>query len=474
MSDGQKKKKTAMRVSVGIVLITWVILLLLLAGIYVLRLQGYNTFAEWKNRNLVQEVYSQEVTMVPQPEETPSQTPITETPVPAITEEPAAPTVELPEFSGNEAVDRALSIKVEEIFGPEEEVCYITYETGVFFSVVFQNGERIVPLVYNLNTGEQVSGSDLIKETYFAIIKERLQTYVAENFPEEAEDEFVSYEQIYDAKDYQCFYLTQEELVFHFEANTLTDNHPSFFYSVELSEAEAFFKIKLDGSENSPYIRELDPGKKMIAITFDDGPYSKVENQILELFEKYGGRATFFFLGHRIEEWFPDTPAILYEAGHEIASHTYSHEVNFKTDSPEKIWSEVNKANLVIAKATGYAPDYIRFPGGIFGETALQIPMVKVNWSVDSVDYAFKSDDDGARKIFEQLMDPKYLGDGAIVLLHSIYQNSYEGLELFVEYLAEQGYELVTVSEMFYYKGLEPDRETVYRDGLGTPAGNNG
>jgi len=94
---------------------------------------------------------------------------------------------------------------------------------------------------------------------------------------------------------------------------------------------------------------------------------------------------------------------------------------------------------------------------------------------MNSIDYEVKNQSDGAQKIYERLTNPEKLGDGCIVLLHSIYQNSYDGVELFVEYLAEQGYELVTLSELFYYKGPEPELELeqVYRDGFGTPAKSN-
>lgn len=490
MSKTRKKGKKAMTVAIYILLITWIVLLVLLIAICMLRLQGYDTFGEWKNRDQVQEVFAPEV-ITPQPTKAEEPTPIpsftlipTETPVP--TESPTPTPTSAPEptatpaptelpvqtmvFSGNEVVDGALRAKAEELFGTEEEICYVAYENGIYFSTIFQKEEEIIPLVYNLTTGELVTGSDLIKDTYFAIIKERLQTYVAEKFPEEAEDEFVSYNQVYQAEDYQKFYLTETQVVFCFDADTLTENHPAFSYAADLSEAQAFFKNNLDGSANGPGIRELDPNAKMIALTFDDGPYPKVETQILELFEKYEGRTTFFFLGHRIEEWYPNMPAKAYAAGHEIASHTYSHELNFASAGSEAIWSEINQTNLAIAKATGYAPDYVRFPGGSFGKRSLQIPMIKVNWNMDSIDYQEKKKADGADIIFNRLKKSSKLGDGSIVLLHSLYQNSYDAVEMFVEYLVNEGYELVTLSELFYYKGLEPAYDEVYLDGNGTTA----
>ncbi len=488
MSKSRKNGKKTMMIAIYILLFTWIVLLVLLIAMYVLRLQGYDTFTEWKNRNQVQEVLQPElVTATPIPTEAPTPVPTavpteaptavptavpTEapTPEPTATPAPTEPPVRTMVFSGNEAVDAELRRQAEELFGVEEEVCYVSYENGVYFSTVFQRGEEIRPLVYNLLTGEPVSGSDLIKDTYFAVIKERLQTYMAETFPEEAEDEFLTYNQVYQQEDYQKFYLTESQLVFHFDANTLTTNHPAFSYAAELSEAQAFFKNHLDGSANGPVIRELNPNAKMIALTFDDGPYPKIEKKLLELFEQYGGRATFFFLGQRVEEWYPETPAMIYEAGHEIASHTYSHEVNFATAGAEKIWSEINRTNLAIAEAVGYAPDYVRFPGGSFGKRSIKVPMIKVNWNMDSIDYAEKKKEDGADIIFNRLKKSSKLGDGSIVLLHSLYQNSYDGVAMFVEYLVEQGYELVTLSELFYYKGLEPEYEKVYIDGLGTTA----
>ena len=52
-------------------------------------------------------------------------------------------------------------------------------------------------------------------------------------------------------------------------------------------------------------------------------------------------------------------------------------------------------------------------------------------------------------------------------MLHSIYQNSFDGVEKFVEYLVDEGYELVTLSELFYYKGVTPEFGAVYQDGNG-------
>lgn len=484
MGKTRKKGKKGMKIAIYILLFTWLCLLAVLAAIYWLRTQGYESFSDWRNQQQSQEVFQQNAvtatpTATPLPTSTPTPTPsptptLTPTPTPSPTPTPIPQAIEvmgdlLTEetiFSGNETVDAAIREQAAVLSG-EEEIRYIGYQNGVYFSAIFQKGAELFPTVYNLETGEAVTGSDLIKETYFAIVKERLQTYVAEEFPEQAEDEFTTYDQIYQAEDYQKFYITEDKLVFYFAADTLTAVHPAFTYETELSEAQAFFKYDLNGVARTPYIRELDPNAKMIAITFDDGPYPKVEKQILELFEKYNGRTTFFFLGDRAEEWFPKSAAEVYAAGHEVASHTYSHELNFASASNEEIWYEINRTNRVLAKATGYAPDYVRFPGGSYGKRSLKVPMYIINWNYDSIDYREKKKSDGADIIYNRLINSNNLKDGSILLVHSIYQNTYDAIERFVEYVTAEGYELVTLSEMFYYKGVDLQHGYVYSNGLG-------
>jgi len=471
MSKSKKKEKKAMTVAIYILLITWIVLLVLLIAIYVLRLQGYDNFMEWKNRNQAQEVLQPEIVApsfdalygpvseeISNIEEVVPDIPVTEIPTPT----PAEAV-----YSGTEVVDAKIREESKQFFYEGEEEFYVDYRTGIFYSIVFQKGEQILPLVYDTTTGEQVQGSNLIKETYFAIIKERLQSYVAEKFPETAESAFVSYEETYQAEDYQKFYLTEEQLVFYFEENVLAENQPAFSYGVELSEAKAFFYKDREGNSTGPVIRKLDPKKKMIALTFDDGPHPKVEEKLLKMLEENDVKATFFLLGQRINDWYPDMPGKIYEAGHEIASHTYSHTLDFGRVSAKNMWSEINRTNLLIANATGYAPDYIRFPGGTDGKRTVQVPMVVLGWSMDSIDYREKNKADGAEIIYERLKNSKYLEDGAIVLLHSIYDNSYEAVAQLIPYLKEQGYEFVTMSEMFYYKGFSPDTGVTYYTGHG-------
>lgn len=496
MSKTGKNNQTGMNIALGVLLVTWIVLLVLLILIYIMRLQGYDTFHEWLHRNEHPTMSSPDINQTPVPgkdnPETLTPVPtvpltptLTPTPVITSTPTPTPPFLMTLSIAGDEGIDGDIRQKAIAFAGDANvKLAYETYTLDNYLSVVFHKAGRfeeekvdlLLPLVYDLTTKEQVMGSDLMKESYFAIIKERLQTYVAENVPSSIDSEFITYMEVYQEEDYQQFYLTEESLVFWFEENTLlSEGQKPFAYAVPLEEAKAFFHYNLDGSKAGIAIRELDPNAKMVAFTFDDGPHlvrgdmlTNNDLKLIELFLSYDGRATFFFLGNRIdgtEAAYGEIARRAYHAGFEVASHTYSHEVDFgsaKTSRKEIMWKEFNATNRIIAEATGHAPDYVRLPGGSAGIWTKEFPVPIINWDKDSIDYKYKNKSNGATTIYNRLLDIE-IEDGSIVLLHSIYNNSYEATEKILKYLDEQGFLFVTVSELFYYKGITLEDGTVYK-----------
>ena len=122
MEETKNKGKSAMKVAISILLVTWILLLLVLAAICILRVQGYNSFAEWQNRKEVQEVLKQGIvnpspTGVAAVTNTPTPTFIpTVSPTPTTTPTPVLPEVYTMKFSGNETVDAKLRLQAEKIF----------------------------------------------------------------------------------------------------------------------------------------------------------------------------------------------------------------------------------------------------------------------------------------------------------------------------------------------------------------------
>ncbi len=322
---------------------------------------------------------------------------------------------------------------------------------------------------FDAKTGTKLAANEVFRETYLAIIKERLQTYAVEKDPVFLRTSFIKYDEAYNATDYNKFYIHDNKVTFIFGNGTLTEIlHKEFTYDADLSEATAFMYNDVNGLEVGYQIRkDLDPTRPMIALTYDDGPYDKVETKLLEIFDKYDAKCTFFAVGERIDSYKGSRESLLnvVNAGHEIGSHTYSHQ-SFKTEDCDKklFWTEINKNNLTIAKNIGYAPVLIRMPGGNnkLDYMAKHLPMPMINWYLDTRDwdkgiiYPEKSTeaeynakvDSISKKVIDEV------GDGQIVLMHSLYQTTAEATNEIMATLSIQGYQFVTVSELFYYKGI--------------------
>lgn len=192
--------------------------------------------------------------------------------------------------------------------------------------------------------------------------------------------------------------------------------------------------------------RYLDPSKPMVALTFDDGPYAPVGNRIMDSLEQYNGRATFFVVGNRVPSYKTEILR-MHNNGHEIGNHTYEHKYLNKL-SAAQIRYQVDQCNQAVAAVTGEAPRLVRLPGGIKNSTVLaNIKTPIIMWSIDTLDWKTR---DAAKTIQAVLGQVK---DGDVVLMHELYTQSGDAAVLLIPALADQGYQLVTVSELARFRG---------------------
>ncbi|WP_313152860.1 polysaccharide deacetylase family protein [Lacrimispora sp.] len=201
-----------------------------------------------------------------------------------------------------------------------------------------------------------------------------------------------------------------------------------------------------ESQEQAPAGRYVDPSRPMVALTFDDGPFAPVGNQIMDCLAQYGGKATFFVVGSRVSAYGAEMQRMVAE-GHEIGNHTYEHK-NLTKLSGAQIQSQINLCNDAVQAACGVRPALVRPPGGAKNGTVLanvQAPVIM--WSIDTRDWKTRNAGKTVNSVMSQVRD------GDIVLMHELYSQSGAAALEIIPRLTEAGYQLVTVSEMAALRG---------------------
>lgn len=200
---------------------------------------------------------------------------------------------------------------------------------------------------------------------------------------------------------------------------------------------------------------DIDPKKKMVALTFDDGP-GPYTTDIVDCLKKNNGRATFFVVGNRVNS---NKKAVKQadKAGCEIGSHSFDH-ANLAKLSQKDIQSQMKKTDERIKKIIGKKAAVMRAPYGETGgsvKRAVGKPIIL--WSIDTEDWKTRSKE----KTISAVMN--HVKDGDIVLMHDIHKSTKEAALSIIPRLKSEGYQLVTVSELARYRGYKLKKGTVYR-----------
>ncbi|WP_349946793.1 polysaccharide deacetylase family protein [Lacrimispora sp. BS-2] len=201
-----------------------------------------------------------------------------------------------------------------------------------------------------------------------------------------------------------------------------------------------------ESQEQAQTGRQIDPSRPMVALTFDDGPFAPVGNQIMDCLAQYGGKATFFVVGSRVSSYGAELQRMVAE-GHEIGNHTYEHK-NLTKLSGAQIQSQINLCNDAVQAASGVKPALVRTPGGAKNGTVLaNVHAPVIMWSIDTRDWKTRNASKTVNAVMSQVRD------GDIVLMHELYSQSGAAALEIIPRLTEAGYQLVTVSEMAALRG---------------------
>lgn len=204
----------------------------------------------------------------------------------------------------------------------------------------------------------------------------------------------------------------------------------------------------------SVYASGIDPNKPMIALTFDDGP-GPYTQAIVDCLEKNNARATFFVVGNRVKSYKSSLKSA-FDIGCEIGNHTWSHPTLTKLSS-SAVRTQINDTDSVVKSITGAAPKIYRAPGGATNKTVRSlIAKPHIYWSIDTLDWKTRSKQKTINSVLNNVKD------GDIILMHDIHKPTMQAALYLIPELKRRGYQLVTVSELARYKGVEMKNGVTY------------
>ena len=318
----------------------------------------------------------------------------------------------------------------------------------VFLVLFFSNREVVINKKYYISTD-----SYFIDVDYPYFKDEKIDNKI-KNYIDDAITNFK-----YNASNYSYMYLdydydTNDEIIFY---KYLNINNKISMDSIVFNIKDNNITIKEvvnDTSNNNYQSDYIDVNKKMVALTFDDGPNYNT-SKILEILNKYNVRATFFVLGSKINHN-KKIIKTMDKYGMEIGNHTYSHKLMTGMSNIDII-REVEDTSNLIYSVIGKYPELVRPSYGSFNKKIKEsINMPIIIWNIDTLDWKSHN----SEKIVSRVMNK--VSDGDIILMHDIYSATVKAVDILVPKLISEGYQLVSVSELFYYKNINLENGKIY------------
>lgn len=192
---------------------------------------------------------------------------------------------------------------------------------------------------------------------------------------------------------------------------------------------------------------------KAVSLTFDAAWGNEDTEELIEILSKYDVKATFFLVGEWVDKY-PESVQELWDAGMEIGNHSNDHP-HMAELSEKKIRDEVEACNEKIEAITGQIPTLFRCPYGEYDNevitTVRSLGMNSIQWNVDSLDWKGLSANEIYKRVTTNVVP------GSIILFHNAAEHTPEALADIIEYLLEEGYEIVPVSELLLTGEYEID-----------------
>lgn len=201
---------------------------------------------------------------------------------------------------------------------------------------------------------------------------------------------------------------------------------------------------------------------KLIALTFDDGPNTTTTVQVLDKLNKYEIPASFFVIGNSIDEESAKVMKRAFDMGCDIQNHSRTH-ANMPDLSAEEIKEEIRYTSAKIKEITGVDPLFFRPPYISVSPLMYEVVDLTFICGAGCLDW-----EPGVTTEERAAMVLKDAADGGIVLMHDMQDNqqTVDALDIIIPELKKQGFEFVTITELFKRKGVNPQKGIMYSNVL--------
>ena len=183
---------------------------------------------------------------------------------------------------------------------------------------------------------------------------------------------------------------------------------------------------------------------KVLSISFDAAWGNEDTQQLIDILDKYGVKATFFVVGEWVGKY-PESVKALFDAGHEVMSHSNTH-AHFNSLSADEIVADLTACGDKIEGVTGVRPTLFRCPYGEYDDHVINavrsMDIEPIQWDVDSLDWKDLSAADITKRVTGKVQP------GSIVLFHNAALHTPEALPGIIEALLQQGYTFVPISQL--------------------------
>lgn len=198
--------------------------------------------------------------------------------------------------------------------------------------------------------------------------------------------------------------------------------------------------------------------QKLVALTFDDGPTIGITDQVLDVLQENGVVASFFLIGQQITDETRYLVKRAHDMGCSIENHSKTHQ-SMPKQSRQEIVEEIQYTTDLIEEITGEKPEFFRPPFIDYDQKMY-----------DLIDLGFICGygcEDWLPSVTVQERIDRVLHDanpGFIILLHDMTDNTntVEAIKTIIPELKKQGYEFVTVRDLFQKSSIKPQRNVIY------------